>query len=134
MKSRAKKTFETVSGVAKDLVMTQIDRRSTDLGNAIGARAGNVRMMSKHLRSDGREPTAKLTDAAAERLSAASEYLINSNADRIVSDVERVARKRPIATAGFGLLCGLFAARILKSGARERYAAAAANSSEDSIS
>ncbi len=106
---------------ARGVVMDQIDRRSTDLGNTVGEHVANLRNVSESLRSQGHDHTARLVDMAAERAYSVSAYLTNTDGDRMVHDLEQLARSQPLATAAVGLIAGLTAARLLKSAAAERY-------------
>lgn len=112
---------DMVKGQARGLIMDQIDRRSTDLGNMVNEHVTNLRQMSRNLRDQGQQGTATLVETAADRLEGASTYLTNTSGDRIVHDVESLARKQPLVTATIGLAAGLIAARVLKSSATQRY-------------
>ncbi len=106
---------------AKGAVIDQIDRRTTQLGNVVGGHVNNLRDMSSSLRSQGQDATARLVDMAAERLNAVSTYLTQTDGDRIVHDIETVARTQPMVTAAAGFVLGMTAARVLKAGAAQRY-------------
>lgn len=112
---------EEIKDKAKGVVIDQIDRRSTDLGNVVGSHVGNLRSMGDSLRGQGQEGTARLVDMAADRLNQVSTYLTQTDGDRIVHDIENVARTQPLITAAAGLVFGVTAARLLKAGASHRY-------------
>lgn len=102
-------------------VINQIDRRTTQLGNVVDEHANNLRDMSDSLRGQGQDATARLVDMAADRLNRVSTYLTQTDGDRIVHDIERVARTQPMITAAAGFVVGMTAARLLKAGAAQRY-------------
>ena len=106
---------------AKGVVVDQIDRRTTQLGNVVGGHVNNLRDMSTSLRDQGQDATARLVDMAAERLDSVSTYLTQTDGDRIVHDIETVARTQPMITAAAGFVLGVTAARVLKAGAALRY-------------
>lgn len=106
---------------AKGVVIDQIDRRTTQVGNVVGGHVENLRDMSSSLRNQGQDATARLVDMAADRLNSVSTYLTQTDGDRIVHDIETVARTQPMITAAAGLILGLTAARVLKAGATQRY-------------
>lgn len=106
---------------ARGVVLDQIDGRSSDLGNAVGAHAGNLRSMSGSLRDQGQASTAGLVDMAADRLERVSDYLTQTDGERIVHDVEDFARKQAVVTAAVGVIGGFLAARVLRAGATRRY-------------
>lgn len=105
---------------AKDVVNEQIDRRTTKFGNVIGGHAGTMRDMSTSLRDQGQDATAWLVEMAADRLTFVSTYLTEADGERIIHDIETVARKQPMITAAAGFIFGITAARLLKAGAAQR--------------
>jgi hypothetical protein len=112
---------DQIKDKAKGIIIDQIDRRTTDLGNVVSGHVSNLRDMGNSLRSDGQNGTASLVDMAADRLNQVSTYLTQTDGDRIIHDIENVARTQPVVTAAAGLLFGLTAARLLKAGAMQRY-------------
>jgi len=106
---------------AKNVITDQIDRRSTDLGNVVGGHVTNLRQMGTSLRDQGQDGTASLVDMAADRLNRISTYLTQTDGDRMIHDIETVAREQPLITAAAGLVFGVTAARLLKAGAVNRY-------------
>jgi hypothetical protein len=101
--------------------MDQIDRRTTDAGRMLDSHVGNLRAMSQSMRQQGLGATAGAVDYAADRLGKVSSYLTNTDGDRIMHDLENVAREHMIVTGAFGFLLGLTAARVLKASASDRY-------------
>jgi hypothetical protein len=112
-----------VKGQARGFIIDQIDRRTTDLGNVVSEHAGNLRQMSRTLRDQGQQGTAHLVEGAADRLERVSSYLTTNDGNRIVRDVETLARQQPLVTATLGLAAGVLAARVLKASATRRYQA-----------
>jgi hypothetical protein len=106
---------------AKGFIMHEIDRRTTRLGNVVGEHVSNLHAMGESLRGQGQDGTARLVDMAADRLTQVSLYLQQSDGNRIVHDIETLARNRPVVTAAAGFLFGVTAARLLKAGAVQRY-------------
>ena len=111
---------DQIKDKAKGVISEQIDQRTTDLGNMVGEHVGNLRRMSSSLRGQGQDATASLADMAADRLNQVSTYLTETDGDRIIHDVEAVARKQPLLTAAAGLAVGVTAARLLKAAATNR--------------
>jgi hypothetical protein len=112
---------DEIKDKAKGVVIGQIDRRTTDIGNVVGGHVENLRSMGDSLRGQGQDGTARLVDMAADRLNRVSAYLTQTDGDRIVHDLENVARTQPLITAAAGLVLGVTAARLLKAGASQRY-------------
>lgn len=114
-------TVDQVKTRARGVVMDQIDRRTSDAGAKLQAHVTNLRSMSRTLRDQGLDNTANMVDYAAERLNGVSTYLTQTDGDRIVHDLESLAREYAVVTASIGFLAGLTAARLLKASASERY-------------
>ncbi len=112
---------DQIKNKARGVIIDQIDRRTTDLGNTVGEHVTNLRTMSDTLRDQGQTATANLVEAAAERLDGLSSYLTQTDGGQIVGDLESAARKQPMVTATVGFIGGLLAARVLKASATERY-------------
>ena len=122
---RAQEKVGPAVGQAQDRVRVEVDRRSTRAGDQLSATAGALRHTSRELRTNGNDPQATVADAAAERMEqAASTCRGAENADRILADVEDLARRQPMVVAAGGLMLGLAAARFLKASSDRRYEAA----------
>ena len=68
-----------------------------------------------------REKVGEAAEQAADRIDRAGTYLRDSDADRILNDVEDFGRSRPWAVLGGAVVVGFAAARFLKASSRERY-------------
>lgn len=106
---------------AKGQLRTQVDQRSSQAGEKVTGTASDIRTIAEKLREQGNDQPAKLADQAAERAERLGGYLSQSNADRILNDVEGYARRQPWAVAVGGALLGFAASRFLKASSRERY-------------
>lgn len=112
---------QEVRGQLSSRVREQVDTRSTQAGEQVGSVADAMRRTGQTLRDEGNEAPAKVTDAVAERADRLGGYLRDSNADRILRDVEDLARRRPWMFAAGGLALGLLASRFLKASSGGRY-------------
>ncbi len=112
---------DQIKDKAKGIITDQIDRRTTDVGNMVGEHVTNLRQMGSSLRGQGQDGTASLVDMAADRLNRLSAYLTQTDGDRIIHDIETLARTQPMITAAAGFVVGLSAARLLKAAATNRY-------------
>lgn len=130
---QAQEKAQEAAGQARDRVREQIDQRSTQAGEQVRTHAGNLRSVGDSLREQGQDRPAKVADQAAERLERAGGWLADSDADRILSDVEDFARKNPWAVMAGGLALGFAASRMLKASSTERYNNPALSSSRRSI-
>jgi hypothetical protein len=130
---QAQEKAQEAAGQARDRVRTQIDQRSTDAGQQVSGHASDLRSVGDSLREQGKDQPAKLADQAADRLESAGSWLTESDADRILGDVEDFARKNPWAVMAGGLALGFAASRMLKASSTERYNNPALSSSRPSI-
>lgn len=120
-KDQAKEKAQEVGGRAQSAIRDQVDTRSTQAGDSVTATASDIGAVGDELRKQGRETPARLAEQAAERGEALGRYLQQSDADRILADVEDFGRRQPMAVLAGGLLLGFAAARFLKASSRDRY-------------
>jgi hypothetical protein len=118
---QAKEKAQEAAGQAKGRVREQVDQRSTEAGEKVSSTAGDLRSVGEQLREQGKDAPAKLAEQAADRTERLGSYLTESDADRILGDVEDFARKQPWAVVAGGLVLGFAASRFLKASSSERY-------------
>jgi ElaB/YqjD/DUF883 family membrane-anchored ribosome-binding protein len=119
--AQAREKVEEAAGEAKGRVREQVDQRSTEAGKQVATTAGDLRSVSEELRKQGKDTPARLAEQAADRTERVGSYLTESDADRILSDVEDFARRQPWAVVAGGLALGFVASRLLKASSSERY-------------
>jgi len=112
---------QQAAGQAKNRLRDQVDQRSTQAGEQVASSAQDVRAVSEELRKQGKDKPAQLADQAAQRAERLGSYLQESDAERILRDLEDIGRKQPWAIAAGGLVLGFVASRFLKASSRERY-------------
>jgi ElaB/YqjD/DUF883 family membrane-anchored ribosome-binding protein len=122
---QAKEKAQTAAGQAKDKagsqLRSQVDQRSTDAGHRVGGIASDVRAVGESLREQGKDQPAKLAEQAADRAERLGSYLKESDADRILGDVEDFGRRQPWAVIAGGVALGFVASRLLKASSIDRY-------------
>jgi hypothetical protein len=118
---QAKEQATQAAGQAREQLRTQVDQRSTQAGEQVASTASDIRTVSETLREQGKDKPAQLAEQAADRVEKVGSYLQQSDADRILSDVEDFARKQPMAVIAGGLALGFLASRFLKASQTERY-------------
>src|SRR4051794_23102029 len=118
---QAKDKAQEAAGQAKGRVREQVDQRSTEAGKQVSTTAGDLRSVSEELRKQGKDTPARVAEQAAERTERVGSYLTESDADRILGDVEDLARRQPWAVVAGGLVLGFAASRFLKASSRQRY-------------
>jgi ElaB/YqjD/DUF883 family membrane-anchored ribosome-binding protein len=112
---------QEVRAQAGTQIRDELDTRSTQAGEQVTATADAIRRVGKQLREEGREGTAKYADEIAERAERLGGYLKQTNADRLLRDVESFARRQPWLTAVTGVAVGFLSSRFLKASSAGRY-------------
>jgi hypothetical protein len=121
VRAQAGEQARQAAGQARDRVREQVDQRSTQAGQRVSEQAGDLRSVADQLREQGKEGPAKLAEQVAERTERVGTWMTESDADRILGDVEDFARRNPMAVAAGGLLVGFVASRLLKASSTQRY-------------
>jgi hypothetical protein len=121
IKGQAEEKAQDAMGKAQSTVREQLNSRSTEAGEKVAGTAEDLRTVGEELRNQGKETPAKLADKAAERTEQVGSYLRESDADKLLEDVESFGRRQPLAVLAGGLVVGVAAARFLKASSRGRY-------------
>jgi hypothetical protein len=112
------------AGQARSRLSDQVDQRSTQAGERLSSTAADVRSVADELRRQGKDTPARMVEQVAGQADRAADYLKGASGDRILRDVEDLARSRPWAVAAGGLALGFAASRLLKASSSRRYRAA----------
>jgi ElaB/YqjD/DUF883 family membrane-anchored ribosome-binding protein len=99
----------------------EVNQRSTQAGEQVRSVAEVVRRTGEQLRQDAKEREANVADQAEQRVNRLADYLVEADADRIVSDIEDFARRRPWAAVVAGAALGFAASRFLKASSGRRF-------------
>jgi ElaB/YqjD/DUF883 family membrane-anchored ribosome-binding protein len=121
VREQAGQQVRKATGQAQDRMREQVDQRSTQAGEQVHQHASDLRDVAQQLREQGKEGPAKIADQVADRAQSAGSWMKDSDADRILSDVEDFARSNPWAVAAGGLALGFVASRVLKASSSRRY-------------
>ena len=108
---------------ARARLREQVGQRSTQAGEQVHATAKDVRGIAEQLRGQGKDWPARLADQLADRVESFGGYLHDADADRMLRDAERFARRQPWAMVAGGLALGFAASRFLKASSSRRYQA-----------
>ena len=106
---------------ARGKLRDEVDTRSTEIGGQVSGTSEAIREAANQLRQKGQDGPARATEQAAEKMEQAGRWLTESDADRILGDVEDFARRQPWAVLAGGLVVGFAASRFLKSSSQQRY-------------
>jgi hypothetical protein len=120
---QAQEKAQQAAGQAREQLRGQIDQRSTDAGRKVTEQGADLRAVGDQLREQGKDGPAKLADQAAHHVERAGSWLTESDADKILRDVEDAARRNPWALAAGGLALGFAASRLLRASSSDRYRA-----------
>ena len=121
VREQAAEQARRATGKARDQVRAQVDRRSTQAGEQVARQAADIRSVGDELRNQGKGGPARIADQIAERTERVGAWLTESDADRIIGDVEDYGRRNPWAIAAGGAALGFMASRLLKASSRRRY-------------
>jgi hypothetical protein len=121
VREQAGEQVRRATGEARNRARDQVDQRSTQAGEQVHQHAGDLRDVASQLRQQGKDGPARIVDQVAERAEKAGTWMKDSDADRILSDVEDFARSNPWAVAAGGLALGFVASRTLKASSSRRY-------------
>jgi hypothetical protein len=110
------------AGTARSRMRDQVDQRSTQAGEQVRSSAQALRTTSEKLREEGQDAPARAAERMADQAERVGGYLQESDADRILRDVEDFGRRQPLTVAAVGLLAGFAASRLLKASSSARYA------------
>jgi len=124
VQEKAQDAQEKLKGGAQQAqarVREQVDQRSTQAGEQVSATAEALRTTSRHLREEGQDGPAQAAEKAAHHAERLGGYLTESNADRILGDLEDFGRRQPMAVIALGVAAGFAASRFLKASSRQRY-------------
>ena len=108
-------------------VREQLDQRSTQAGEQVQAMSHALQSGVEQLRSEGKDVPARVMSQVAERADDLGAYLQSAQADQMLRDLERFARRRPWVTAGAGVFVGFVASRFVKASADRRYESSQSN-------
>jgi ElaB/YqjD/DUF883 family membrane-anchored ribosome-binding protein len=105
----------------RERLSEQIDSRSTQTGEQMTQTAGALRQTAEQLRGKHQSQSAQVLEGVAQRVERLGQYLTVSDGDRLLRDVERMARNQPWLVVGGGAVVGFVAARFMKASSTRRY-------------
>jgi hypothetical protein len=122
MQTDVRETAQNAMNQGKSFVTQQIDDRTTQIGQQVGAVADELRKVGDQLRASGPAGlAADYVDQGAEFVDRIGRYLQDADTDRLMGDLENIARQQPWAVAAGALVLGFAASRFLKTSSARRY-------------
>lgn len=104
-----------LAGRAADLGIQQADRGREMAAEGIDQVARTVRRVSTDMQAD-QPQIANAALTAADQAEKVAQYLRQTDARQIISNVEDVARRQPLIFVGGAFLLGVVASRLIKAG------------------
>jgi hypothetical protein len=111
---QAKEQAQAVAGQARERAVAQVDERSTQLGQQVGAQAQAIDGVAEELRRQGKDGPARIAEQAGEKVRDVASRLEQADGESLVSTVAEVARENPAAAAAAGAAAGFVAGRVIK--------------------
>lgn len=105
----------------REKLSEQLNSRTNQTGEQMTKTAGALRQTAQQLRTQQQAQPAQLLDGVAERVERLGEYLTANDGDRLLRDVERIARQQPWLVMTGGAILGLLAARFTKASSTRRF-------------
>jgi ElaB/YqjD/DUF883 family membrane-anchored ribosome-binding protein len=118
---QAKQTAQKATGKAQERVRSELNTRTAQAGGQVQTTAEDLRSVGEELRKQGKDTPARFADQAAERVEQVGRYLTESDADKMLSDIEDFGRRQPWALIAGGMAVGFIASRFLKASSSRRY-------------
>ena len=112
---------QQATGSMQGKVREQVDTRSTETGHQVDSMAEAMRKAGEQLRGQGNDLPAQAAEQLAQRADQLGRYLRESDADKILADLEDFGRRQPWLVAAAGLAIGVAGARFLKASSNRRY-------------
>lgn len=133
VKEEAQAAAGNAASKAQEVVRTQVDERSSQAGEQVGSMASDLRSVSEQLRSQENERAADLAEKVAGKAEDMGGYLTESDADKILNDIEDLGRRQPWLALAGGVALGVVAARFLKASSSQRYQASVSGQAPGSL-
>jgi hypothetical protein len=111
---------EQAKSSAGSLIRTQVDERSSQLGEQLRGAVRALRQAAQTMEQEG-TPGRQLVDRAATQVEQTARYLSGSDGRRVLNDFEGLGRRNPWAVIGGGIVLGFLGARFLKASSSRRF-------------
>jgi len=108
-----------IAGRAADLGIQQADRGREMAADGLDKVARTVRRVSTDMQTD-QPQIANVAMTAADQADKVAQYLRDTDARQIISNVEDTARRQPLIFIGGAFLLGLAASRLIKAGSPDK--------------
>jgi hypothetical protein len=120
---QAKEQAREAAGQARGQLRTQVDARSTEVGERAASSADDLHAVGDELRKQGKDAPARIADEVADRIERLGNYLERTDGETLLNDLEDLARRNPWPVALGGLAVGFAASRLLRASSHDRHRA-----------
>jgi hypothetical protein len=114
LKDTVRESSTQLNTTARDWMKQEADQRTSAIASQARTIAGAMRQTSSRLDDEGQPQAARVTETVAERVDRVASYLEETDGERLMSDVQDLARRNPWAFAAAGLVAGFAASRFMK--------------------
>ena len=111
---------EQAKSSASSLIRSQVDERSSQLGEQLHGAVQALRQAEQTMEQEG-TPGRQMVDRTATQVERTARYLSESDGRRILNDLEGLGRRNPWAVIGSGIVLGFVGARFLKASSSRRF-------------
>ncbi len=111
---------EQAKRTAGGFIRSQVDERSTQLGEQLQGAVQALRQAGETMEHEGTAGT-QLVDRAARQVERTANYLSESDGNRLLGDLERIGRLNPWGLISGGIAVGFVGARFLKASSSKRF-------------
>jgi hypothetical protein len=111
---------DQVKSSTENLIRSQVDERSTQLGEQLHGAVQALRRAAETMKDEG-TPGTQLVDRTANQVERSARYLSESDGKRLLNDLEGIGRRNPWGVMIGGLAAGFLAARFLKASSSKRF-------------
>ncbi len=117
-----RETAQKAVDQSKSFLGKQVDDRTTQLGQQIGSVAQELRSAGDQIKQNPlAAPVAGYVDQGVGYVERLGQYLEDADSDRLIGDLEDLARRQPWTVAAGALVLGFAASRFLKTSSARRY-------------
>jgi hypothetical protein len=114
LRDTVRESSTQLGSTARNWMEREADERTTAIASQAKTIADAMHQTSSRLDQDGQSQAARITDVVADRVERFAGYLNEADGQRLMNDVEDLARRNPWALAAAGLAVGFAASRFMK--------------------
>jgi hypothetical protein len=111
---------EQAKSSAGSLIRSQVDERSSQLGEQLHGAGQALRQAEQTMEQEG-TLGKQLVHQAATQVERTARYLSESDGRQVLNDLEGLGRQNPWAVIGGGIVLGFLGARFLKASSSRRF-------------